>query len=261
MKSILFSALLSLSIAAQAQTITFVATLDGPSEATPNSSPATGTATITYDGTAKTLRVQANYSGLTAAVSGAHIHAATAVAFTGTAGVATRTPTFLDFPTGTSGTYDHTYDLTVAGSYNPAFVTASGGIPQAETNLLQSMLSGKAYFNIHTANFPGGEIRGFLVPLDSDEDLIPDYLDAFPNSRDVGSTVKIGSCDTGVPSVLVEDGATISDLIYELGTGVRNHGQFVSRVAKLKKELVAEGLITAEQAEAIQSCAARTKQL
>ena len=29
--------------------------------------------------------------------------------------------------------------------------------------------AGKAYFNIHTLNFPGGEIRGFLAPVPEPE--------------------------------------------------------------------------------------------
>ena len=44
--------------------------------------------------------------------------------------VATGVPTFLGFPTGvTNGYYDHTFDLTLASSFNPAYVTANGGTP------------------------------------------------------------------------------------------------------------------------------------
>jgi CHRD domain/PEP-CTERM motif len=78
--------------------------------------------------------------------------------------VATTTPTFTGFPSGvTSGTYDHIFDLTSATSYNPAFVTANGGIvANAEATLLAGLDAGNAYLNIHTTNFGGGEIRGFL---------------------------------------------------------------------------------------------------
>jgi len=30
--------------------------------------------------------------------------------------------------------------------------------------LFTAIADGKAYFNIHTSSFPGGEIRGFFVP-------------------------------------------------------------------------------------------------
>jgi hypothetical protein len=53
--------------------------------------------------------------------------------------------------------------MTASSSYNPAFVTLNGGsIPSSFNTLLTGMEAGEAYFNIHTVNFPGGEIRGFL---------------------------------------------------------------------------------------------------
>src|ERR1700687_5877992 len=86
------------------------ATLTGPSESPPNASPGTGFAEVTLNLVLHTMRVQVSFSGLTAGDTAAHIHAATASPGTGTAGVATQTPTFVSFPTGvTSGTYDNTF--------------------------------------------------------------------------------------------------------------------------------------------------------
>jgi len=66
----------------------------------------------------------------------------------------------------TFGTYKNTLDLMDAASYNPAFITASGGTPaSAEVALLAGLAAGKAYLNIHTTMFMGGEIRGFLTPV------------------------------------------------------------------------------------------------
>jgi hypothetical protein len=63
-----------------------------------------------------------------------------------------------------SGTYDHVLDLTSASSYNPAFVTLQGGtVAGARAALINGIQNGETYFNIHTVNFPGGEIRGFLA--------------------------------------------------------------------------------------------------
>jgi hypothetical protein len=144
----------------------YTATLDGPSESPANASPATGSATVDYDDVAHTLHVHVTFSGLLGTTTASHIHSATAVAGTGTAGVATTTPTFANFPLGvTSGTYDNTLDMTLASSYNPSFVTANGGTTAtAESALAAGMAAGKAYLNIHTSAFGGGEIRGFIVP-------------------------------------------------------------------------------------------------
>ena len=85
--------------------IEYTATLSGPNEAPPNASPGTGTSLVTYDDVAHTLRVEASFSGLIGTTTAAHIHAPTAVPFTGTIGVATQTPSFSGFPLGvTSGT-------------------------------------------------------------------------------------------------------------------------------------------------------------
>ena len=55
--------------------------------------------------------------------------------------------------------------MTLASSYNPAFVTAHGGtVAGAEADLLAGLKAGQAYLNIHSSTFPGGEIRGFLRP-------------------------------------------------------------------------------------------------
>ena len=45
------------------------------------------------------------------------------------------------------------------------FITAHGGtVPSAEAFFINSLNTGTAYVNIHSSAFPGGEIRGFLVP-------------------------------------------------------------------------------------------------
>ena len=144
--------------------IVYVAVLDGASEAAPNASGGTGTATVTVDAAAHTMLVQVAFSGLDGLTTAAHIHCCTAVANTGTAGVATVTPTFTGFPAGvTSGVYSQLYDLTLAGSFNPTFVTNNGGTAaSAEAAFLAGMAAEKTYFNIHSSLYGGGEIRGFL---------------------------------------------------------------------------------------------------
>jgi hypothetical protein len=151
--------------AAQAAVINYYVNLNGPSESPVNASPGVGIATVDIDPVLNTLHIHVTFSGLTGPTTASHIHAATTVALTGTAGVATTTPFFSGFPIGvTAGTYDNTLDLTLASSYNPAYVTAHGGTTAgAETDLLAAIAAGKAYLNIHSQTFLGGEIRGFLV--------------------------------------------------------------------------------------------------
>jgi hypothetical protein len=161
----------ALALPAMAHERIYDVVLNGPSEAPSNASPGHGTAVITFDLDLVTMRVQATFADLVGITTASHIHCCTTLAGTGTAGVATQTPFFAGFPIGvTSGTYDHTFDLTVPGSYNAAFITAKGGTVSGALNaLLAGIDAGDAYLNIHTKSFPGGEIRGFLVPVPEPE--------------------------------------------------------------------------------------------
>jgi hypothetical protein len=152
--------------AAQAAILSYAVTFNGASESPANASPGTGTGSVVIDNVANTMHVHVDFTGLLGNTTASHIHAATAVAGLGTAGVATTTPTFPGFPLGvTAGTYDVVLDLTQASSYNASYVTANGGTPaSAEAALLAAIAAGKAYWNIHTNVVPAGEIRGFLVP-------------------------------------------------------------------------------------------------
>lgn len=148
----------------------YQAFLDGVSEAPPNASPGTGFAQVDYDTLTHMMRVRVTFSGLLGTTTASHIHSATAAPGTGTAGVATQTPTFGGFPLGvSSGSYDHTFDMSLAASWNAPFITANGGTPlTAESAFLTSLAAGTAYVNVHSSVFPGGEIRGFLqVPSPS----------------------------------------------------------------------------------------------
>jgi hypothetical protein len=158
------ASLVFLLAASAAQAQTYTATLAGSNENPPVSSAGTGSTTVTINASAHTMRVVTTFSGLTSNTNASHIHCC-AVPPTN-AGVATTTPSFVGFPLGvTSGSMDQTYDMTQAGSWNPAYITANGGTPaSAEATLLAGIAAGQAYLNIHTVNFPGGEIRGVLVP-------------------------------------------------------------------------------------------------
>ncbi|MEO6364059.1 MAG: PEP-CTERM sorting domain-containing protein [Caldimonas sp.] len=64
----------------------------------------------------------------------------------------------------TSGSFSETFDTSLAATYNPAFIILLGeSVAAVESALYTGMQLGQTYLNIHTAAFPGGEIRGFLV--------------------------------------------------------------------------------------------------
>jgi hypothetical protein len=193
--SALFAAISFTAFVGQAHAVVleYDSPLDGPSENPVNASPGTGFATATYDTVAKTLRVQASFSGLTGTTTLAHIHAPNLSQLPAsdppnpTFGVATPTPFFPGFPIGvTSGSYDMTFDLTQASSWNGAYITNNGGTTAgAESALALALSQGRAYFNIHTSTFGGGEIRGFLqlVPEPSTVALVGAGLGAIALRR------------------------------------------------------------------------------
>ena len=161
-----------LPAAAYAAPITLSAILSGANENPVIPSPGTGMAAVVLDPTAHTIQINVTFSNLTSNTVAAHIHCC--VAPPGNAGVATTVPAFPGFPLGvTSGNYSSVvFDLTQPLIYNPAFVTAQGGLTQAETAFVNGILNGQTYLNIHTTNFGGGEIRGFLAPVPEPASLL-----------------------------------------------------------------------------------------
>jgi hypothetical protein len=121
----------------------FTATLAASSEVPPNSSSATGTATLSYDGDSSVqFRIEVHSI---ADVTGAHIHSGAQ----GTNG-SVRVTLFDD---ALSGAVDGEL---VQGSFGPADVEAG----MSFDSLLEEMRTGEAYVNVHTATHPDGEIRG-----------------------------------------------------------------------------------------------------
>lgn len=158
------AALLAVAAPVQAVPVVFNTSLLGSTEEPPTGSPGTGTGRVTLDEDAGTFRVETSFAGLLAPTTAAHIHCCTAAAGSGNAGVATQVPVFIDFPLGvTSGSYDHTFGLLDPASYNPDFVTANVTVAGAAAAFVAGLEGGMAYLNIHSAEFPRGEIRGFLA--------------------------------------------------------------------------------------------------
>ncbi len=153
----------ALSTSTRANAQIWTAIMNDGAPLAPNGSPGTGIATVSLSGSL--LTVDMSFSGLVGTTTASHIHCCTAAPFTGTAGVATPVPTFPLFPLGVqSGTYNQIFDLMLASSYNPAFITANGGsVDAARAALIDGMNSGNAYATIHTTTNPAGEIAGYFV--------------------------------------------------------------------------------------------------
>ncbi len=125
-----------------------------------------GFVTVDYDTVANTLLINANWSGLSGTTTVAHIHCCTAVPGTGTVGVAVTPGTLPGFPVGVSaGSYTSPpLSLENPATFTATFITdfAGGLLANADDALLAGFNAGRAYFNVHSTTFPGGEIRGFL---------------------------------------------------------------------------------------------------
>ena len=166
MKKILVALAVALVLpaAAWANSFSYIALMNGANENPAVPTAGTGTAIVTYDNVAHTLSYNVSFTGLTGLTTAAHIHCCAAPPTN--VGVATTTPSFPGFPLNvTAGVFNNTFNLTLAGSWNPAFVTAQGSIANAEAAMAAALAAGQAYFNIHTTFRTGGEIRGyFAVP-------------------------------------------------------------------------------------------------
>lgn len=149
----------ALAPAAQGADI-YRAVSSGPAESPPNGSPGSSVATFEIDGSL--LRAEVPFRDLLSGTTVAHIHCCTTEAFTG---VAPPAITLVDFPMMvTAGEYSYTFDLGDPAVYEPAFLASFGGTASAASSaLLDAMNANQAYLNIHTAQYPNGEIRGFVV--------------------------------------------------------------------------------------------------
>jgi uncharacterized protein (TIGR03118 family) len=115
----------------------FTANLNGASEVSATASPGSGTGVMSVLNNVLTYNI--SFSNLLSAATGSHIH--------GPADTTHNAPILIPFastPSATSGTITGTAPIS--------------------NQVLAQMIQGLTYANIHTTNYPGGEIRGQVLP-------------------------------------------------------------------------------------------------
>lgn len=155
---------------ANAAVLVFGANLSGLNENPVNASPGSGFVTVTIDDVANTIHFNADFADLLGMTTAAHVHCC-AVAGSN-APVAVGPGTLPTFPLGvTSGSYDFTLNLLDTATYTAGFVTNFGGgtVQGARDAIIDRMMGGETYFNVHSTVFPGGEIRGQLSAIPEPE--------------------------------------------------------------------------------------------
>ncbi len=108
---------------------------------------------------------------------------------------------------------------------------------------------------------------------DLTHEVIPPFDMTLTQLRDIGwfldadlngitdQTVILGSCNSGLPNVLLSNGAALADqarVWYRVCSGTKNAGQFSSCVGKLAADARKGGLITTAQKDAVTACASQT---
>ncbi len=180
------------------------------------------------------------YAGLIADSAGA-LYGTTS--YGGSSGVGT---VFKLTPDGAGG-YTHSVLKSLNGS--------DGAHPYAALHLgANSKLYGTT---VYGGDFGHGTV--FSIEPDDDNDGISDDEDICPQSPPVGDTIVINGCITGVPNLLLSGGCTIADQLAAVAAAAQNHDQFVSGVAELKNVLRKQGILTKQQATALQTCAAQAQ--
>lgn len=119
---------------ALAEKLTMKVPLSAAAEVPPISSPATGSADVTFDTASKLLTWKITYSGLTGPATMAHFH--------GPAEAGKNAPVVVPIPNPASG------------------VDGSATLNDAQA---ADLMAGKYYINVHTDANKGGEIRGQVV--------------------------------------------------------------------------------------------------
>jgi hypothetical protein len=138
---LLLAAALTIPLVAEAAIVNLSATIDANQEVPTNASLGNGAASMTFDDISNLLSWDITFSGLSGPATAAHFHGAA--------------------PAGTNAGIQVNIGA-ISGLTDPMVGSATIDATQAT-----DLLAGLWYINIHSATYPGGEIRGQVqvVPL------------------------------------------------------------------------------------------------
>lgn len=126
---------MALAACAEPSTVQMTAALSGNQEVPSTASPATGRGRLSLDRDSRRLTWNIDYAGLTGGpLLGAHLHGPAA--------------------TGASA------GVQVPIQVGPSPLQGSATLTEAQA---EALMGGRFYVNLHTAQFPGGEIRGQVI--------------------------------------------------------------------------------------------------
>ncbi|HLZ65232.1 MAG TPA: CHRD domain-containing protein [Aliidongia sp.] len=140
---------------AEAKTITYRVSLNGPSEVPPTTSKGTGTGIVKYDDETKALSWNIKFSGLTGDATAAHFHGPAKP------GVAANV-------------------MVPAAPKGGVLISPIVGSSTLTDDQAKALTDGMLYFNIHTQANPAGEIRGQVVKAGGMKMKMPAKKDATP---------------------------------------------------------------------------------
>lgn len=120
------------AVGAQAETLRFHATMNGPSEVPPKAAGGAGTVDATLDTTTKKLTYSATWHGLSGPATMAHFH----------------------------GPAEPSANAAIAVPWGNDPTSPFTGTATLTDQQAADLVAGRWYANVHTAQNPGGEIRG-----------------------------------------------------------------------------------------------------
>lgn len=146
------AALLAISTTRGNADLIFTADLSGAGETPAVPSPGTGFGTFTVNDAKDAIAFTITYQDLLAPINpgGGHIHVG---------GPTAAGPVILPFPGLPVGTTFGSF----SGILTAANLTPAGGITTFD-QAVDALINGNTYANLHTQMFPGGEIRGQILP-------------------------------------------------------------------------------------------------
>lgn len=134
----IFGVLCLAATIARAET-SFTATLSGAQEVPPNGSAAKGFGIVTLNDAETEIRFSLTFSGLGSNQTASHIH--------GAAAIGVNAPIL--------------FNIGSTGATSGTFTALTQAVTPAQ---VASLKAGLFYFNVHSNNLPGGEIRGQILP-------------------------------------------------------------------------------------------------